>query len=373
MHSGPQRRVTLATAPIPFRTTFKHASAARKVAENVIVKIEDEDGFIGLGEGCPRQYVSGETQETALSFLSKRAPSVGATIDSLEELRGWIEDDKDIDANPSAACALELALLDLLARRAGVSVEQYLGHATVLASPEASAVYGDASPLEFLAQFAAFGWNRMRDSKLKVSGNPRRDRWRAALLARRGRLRLDANNLWPDTSSAIAALTRLAQFAWAVEEPLTARAWEGMEEIGEKTGLTIILDESCLCVGDLAAIPPRGNFAVNVRVSKHGGLIRTLAVVQAARARGLKIVVGAQVGETSLLARAGLVAVSAAGDAVIGYEGGYGVHLLQQDLCSPSLTFRRNGAFNQEVMSNLPSPGLGMDLASHTVLISTQN
>ena len=70
----PRRRITIATAPIPFRSAFRHASATRRVAENVIVRIEDDDGLVGLGEGCPRAYVTGETAATALEFLHRRAP-----------------------------------------------------------------------------------------------------------------------------------------------------------------------------------------------------------------------------------------------------------------------------------------------------------
>ena len=62
----PRRRVTIATAPIPFRTAFRHASATRRVAENVIVRIEDEHGLVGLGETF---YVRGQYRTAAAAFL----------------------------------------------------------------------------------------------------------------------------------------------------------------------------------------------------------------------------------------------------------------------------------------------------------------
>ena len=187
-----------------------------------------------------------------------------------------------------------------------------LGLDPLAASPHASAVYGDTPAPVFAMQALIFGWRGLRDAKLKLSGDPRRDRWRARLLAWRGPLRLDANNLWPDAASAISHLAPLAAFAWAVEEPVKVGDFAAMSAISRETGLTIILDESFLSARDLDALPTEGKFAVNVRVSKHGGLIRTLQAIRAARARGLKVIVGAQVGETSILARAGLVAVSAA-------------------------------------------------------------
>lgn len=364
-----RRRVTVASAPIPFRAVFKHAAASRRIAQNVIVVIEDEDGVTGLGEGCPRPYVTGETPETVRAFLHRRACAIAADIDTLADLQSWIASDREIDTNPSAACALELALLDLLARRAEVPVERLLGLEPIAHSPRASAIYGDSSAFAFAMRFAVFGWNGLRDAKLKISGDRRRDGWRARWLARRGRLRLDANNLWPDGPSAVAGLAPLADLAFAVEEPVAARDWPGMAMVGSQTGLVVILDESFLTVGDLAHMPSDGEFAVNVRVSKHGGLIRTVEAVRAAQARGVPIIVGAQVGETSILARAGLAAASAAGEAMIGYEGGYGLHLLAHDVCSPSWTFGPGGVFLRDVLSRLSRPGLGVDLAGDVHLV----
>ena len=357
----PRRRVTVTHAPIPFRTTFKHASASRRIAENVIVTIEDEDGVVGFGEGCPRHYVTGETRESAQVFLERNANSVAAEVDSVADLRTWISGNREIDANPSAVCALELALLDFLGRRAAVPIEALLGLEPVAVSPQATAVYGDSSSVAFAVQFAVFGFNRLLSSKLKLSGDRRRDGRRAGLLARRGPLRLDANNLWPDAAAAIAALAPLARSAWAVEEPVKAHDFESMAKISRETGLTIVLDESFLTTADLDAVPTDGTFAVNVRVSKLGGLIRTLNLVRDAKARGLKIVIGAQVGETSILARAGLVAVRAASEAMVGYEGGYGTHLLAHDVCEPSLTFGRRGVFSAGNLRRLSQPGLGLD------------
>ena len=78
-----------------------------------------------------------------LKFLHRRAPGLATEIDSVAELASWIANDDEIDANPSAACAIELALLDLLARRAELPVERVLGLDPLAASPHASAVYGD--------------------------------------------------------------------------------------------------------------------------------------------------------------------------------------------------------------------------------------
>ncbi|MHC4992454.1 MAG: dipeptide epimerase, partial [Planctomycetota bacterium] len=49
------------TVDIPMRMSVEHALATRSVARNIIVAAHDEDGAIGWGESCPRDYVTGES------------------------------------------------------------------------------------------------------------------------------------------------------------------------------------------------------------------------------------------------------------------------------------------------------------------------
>ena len=55
------------------------------------------------------------------------------------------------------------------------------------------------------------------------------------------------------------------------------------------------------------------------------------------------MIVGAQVGETSILARAALVAARAAGSALVGFEAAYGLRLLERDATTASLGFGFGG------------------------------
>src|SRR5262245_34128309 len=248
-------RLRHASFPIPFRGKFGHAAAMRERAENVIVLAEDEAGRIGLGEGCPRSYVTGETVPSAMAAIARWR---GQGIDRISDRGGlgaWMDRHRaDIDANPSAFSAVELALLDLLAQRAESSLEHFLGLAEGALDLRTSAVYGLGSEVKFLVQVALFSLNGMRDAKLKLSGDAKRDSRRAHLLARTGRVRLDANNLWPSADAACAGLIEAQRHAWAVEEPIAARDWQGLAHVGISTRLAIILDESVTSLADLEAL-----------------------------------------------------------------------------------------------------------------------
>ncbi len=173
---------------------------------------------------------------------------------------------------------------------------------------------GDMEPVAFAAMATRCATLGFTDFKIKLSGNLTRDA--AKVDALRGlsinglRVRADANNLWRDDSEALPFLTTLGQPFWALEEPAAARDRDALARIADACGCPVILDESVVRVGQFRALaPPVSRWIVNVRVSKMGGLLRSLDVVREARARGIPVVVGAQVGETSVLTRRGFATV----------------------------------------------------------------
>jgi hypothetical protein len=69
----------------------------------------------------------------------------------------------------------------------------------------------------------------------------------------------------------------------------------------------------------------------------------SLEMARSCRKSGLPVVVGAQVGETSILTRAALPIAQFLGAACRAQEGAYGLHLLQRDVVSHSIQFGRGG------------------------------
>ena len=56
----------LSRLAIPFRETFRHASASRSATESVWAEARTTDGVVGYGESCPRGYVTGEGWESGI-------------------------------------------------------------------------------------------------------------------------------------------------------------------------------------------------------------------------------------------------------------------------------------------------------------------
>ena len=349
---------------IPFKVAFRHASAERGETSSVWVEAASDGGLVGHGESCPRPYVTGETLETAQAFFSGHEKSLRGRVSDLESLVVWMEDHHDeLNANPAAWCAVELAILELLSVAAGVTVEALLGLPPLAGRFQYSAVLGDMGPDAFGSMAERYRQQGFTDFKIKLSGNLERDRQKVDLVRRMPGLsvRVDANNLWPTADEAVKFLQALDHPFVGVEEPIGPGRYQELARIAERLGCKVILDESFLRasqIGHLAADPDR--WLINLRVSKMGGLLRSLDVVKAARAAGIGLVVGAQVGETSLLTRAALAVAHAGRDILVGQEGAFGTLLLERDVCSPPLMFGVGGVLDVASYPSLERPGFGL-------------
>ena len=352
---------------IPFRQRFKHGSAERTHTQAVWVEVK-RDGVMGVGEGCPREYVTGESLETAERFLMAHRRTWESDFDTLDDMTMWIEqNDSVVDANPAAWCAVELAYLDLFGRERGQSVEELLDIPPVRGSFRYTAVVGDSDGETFADIVGRYQQMGFADFKLKLSGDMDRDREKLALIRKcevpENHVRVDANNLWVDPEEAVRHLTALDFAFFGIEEPVAVGQLDALREVHRRTGCRIILDESFVRAHQLELLlPDPESWILNVRVSKMGGVVRSLDVLARAGKLGLPVIVGAQVGETSLLTRAGLLAAAAAGESLVGQEGAFGTFLLERDVCEPPLMFGPGGALDADALGLASRPGLGIDI-----------
>lgn len=371
---------------IPFKQKFKHASMDRAYGDSIVVELSDsEKNSAAFGEGCPRPYVTGESLEQGLQWIEKNKQTWQNSIFDLAALKREVTQNRhEINRHPGAWCAVELAYLDLFAQNESCSVESLLGISGETTAFQYTAVLGDDVEEKFagaLKKYLQFGFT---DFKLKLSGNLERDLRKIEIFEELGdpkllRLRFDANNFWKDDlqtciSHLKALLKRSSYSVIGVEEPLNPRDVEGLWKVHSATGLKIILDESFSRLEDAAtyATQPLNTWIANLRISKCGGLLRTLECIHALEKIPIPVIVGAQVGETSLLTRAALVAVRALDKEVmlVAQEGAFGTLLLESDPAAPCLEFGAGGILNLAKYS-LEQKGLG--LTFNASVLSAEN
>ena len=333
---------------IPFRVSFEHTAARRTQGESVLVKAVGGDGAQGWGEGCPRRYVTGETMQSAMAFFAAHRRA-WMNLGTLDDLRRWINTHRPlIDRNPAAFCAVELALLNALALQSAQSVESLLSLPALSGEFRYTAVLGSRDTDTFARLLARYRRMGVTDFKVKLFGDATVDRSNLSLMRRDApaeyRLRYDANNRWHAPDDAIAFVRALGVDITAIEEPLAVNDYPGCLAVAAGLGCPVILDESCRTLHDLDMLPGTAkSWVVNIRVSKMGGLLRSLEIAAAARARGIPLIIGAHVGESALLTRAALTVANAYRDVLLAQEGAFGTWLLQHDLVDPGLQFGPGG------------------------------
>lgn len=283
---------------------FAISTGDLEVARAVIVRLELDDGTVGLGEGAPFPAVSGETVESTLAVLEGVRSILGA-LDPNDATTA-VEDDRlhaaFADA-PAARCGLEVALLDAQLRSAGRSIADWK-------PPRADHVVTDmtlpiCAPDEALPLVADIVDRGFTTLKVKVGGQSVEadvDLLHTIAGAHPDlRLLLDANCAYDlDTSRRLLALLDERDVTIdLLEQPMPRDALAEMAELQADTRVPIGLDESIRGVDDLDRIlrhPPLRS--VNVKTTKMG-LFPAVAVLDRARAGGLDCMIGCMI-ETML-------------------------------------------------------------------------
>jgi muconate cycloisomerase len=358
-------RLVAATAyalRIPFIESFSHSATERRWSDSVVVRVRDESGVEGFGEGVPRPYVTGETVETMLDHLIRDLwPRVaGRELPPAGHLAGVAaflpEASLAGTLAPNASrAALELAVLDCTLRGAGRSLGDVLPPRRPRVTYSGVITAGSVErAVQHARQMRAVG---VRHVKVKVGfdDDPVRVAAVRAALGPDVSLRLDANGAWTFTR-AVEVLDAIAPLRIAaVEQPLPRSAVGEYARLRRATPVPLMADESLVTVADAEAlIADKAVDFFNVRVSKCGGLARSLAIAALALGAGVSVQVGSQVGETAILSAAGRH-LAAALPEVAFVEGSFGTLLLTEDVSVESVRFGHRGE-----APVLTGPGLGI-------------
>ncbi len=98
------------------------SAATQTVRSGVIVRLEGEDGFYGLGEIAPLRNGKERNIATLLQSLERRL--AGIDVDEIPNALGRLDARKDVAA--AIRCGLDIAACDLMAKAASISVAEFL-------------------------------------------------------------------------------------------------------------------------------------------------------------------------------------------------------------------------------------------------------
>ena len=201
------------------------------------------------------------------------------------------------EVDPPAVAAYDVALWDLLAKRAGMPLHRMLG--LPRRGVPTSVTVGIASPEEVRERAAEFlARTGARALKVKLGSPDGLDAdkaiYEAALEAAEphaASLRVDANGGWtPDEAISMGAWLEERGCAY-IEQPLPEGRESDLPRVFAKRKLPIFLDESCRWASDVPKIADRCD-GVNLKLMKCGGITEAMSLVATARAHGLATMVG---------------------------------------------------------------------------------
>ena len=259
---------------------------------NLFVTVEI-DGVTGIGEMCPGRLTGAGTAREGREMLERL---IDSRVDGLSIHEIWRRGCQMAVA-PCAMAALDVALWDRLAKASGRPLYELLGLSR--ASVATSVTVGIERPAVIRQRVAEMlDRTGAKFLKVKLGSSAGRAADRAMFEAAREAgepfgvgLRVDANGGWT-LEEARGMLTWLADRGVEyVEQPLAEGAEDQLAELRGVGAMPIYVDESCRFSANVPGLAELVD-GVNVKLMKCGGLTEAMRIVAAARACGLKTMIG---------------------------------------------------------------------------------
>jgi L-Ala-D/L-Glu epimerase len=285
--------LTVRTERWPIAGTFAIARGARTEAVVVVAEISDRH-HTGRGECVPYARY-GETTDAVVAAIEGQRGALARGLD-----RAALQ---DVMAAGAARNALDCALWDLAAKRAGQPVHVLAGLPPP--RPLTTAFTISLGTPETMGEAAAKASARAL-LKVKLGGDGDPERIAAVRRAApQAALIVDANESWSARNLADNLAACAAAGATLVEQPLPQSADDPLAAIAHP--IPICADESAHDRTSLDRLAGKYD-AINIKLDKAGGLTEALLLAAAAERRGFALMVGCMVATSLSMAPAVLPA-----------------------------------------------------------------
>ena len=282
------------------------ALMANPQSEGWIVSIVAEDGTAGYGYassmphyGAPLDGVKATVEVFRKKLIGQDSRRISAILDEMDHL---------IHGNNQAKSGIDCALHDLKARRLGVSTCELFGGAAATEF-RALRILPIKKPSEMAANARRLHDEGVRHFKIKVHGDIEEDVACVAAVREEvgpeAHLTVDANQSY-SPKTAIQAITRMVPFRIDLaEQPVPYDDLRGLKAVADAVPVAVEADEAAGSLEQVAFIVrERIADAVNLQITKIGGLAKTLAAARLCEAAGIRYRFGAHTGPALLAAHA---------------------------------------------------------------------
>ena len=356
---------------LPFSSEFSHSLRKRYSVKNIIVQVVAEQGGInGYGEGAPRSFVTGESQESVAQSIYHfiNLDNFPWELNDISQIWNFVDGLFHGKAHNAAICALETALLDALGKHQGKNIIDYFPQDSMINK----VYYGAALPLAGKQRIIEMCRmiKKMKIKKLKLKMGKDLSQNKQILEAVRmvfGEdcdLKVDVNCVW-NYALALKHVSLINNYGIKIiEQPMRPNDPETADFVGlmQKFGVVLMADESACSLGDMEKIAEEGCYQmINVRLSKCGGFRNSLKIIDYLRRNQISFQIGCHMGESGILSAAGRILCLLCSDAVY-CDGSYDEFMLKENVTIQDVSFGLGGE-----AAPLNDPGLGIEVSGNNL------
>ena len=279
----------------PFRISYE----SRDEQEALVIQLGDTNKHgnrvTGLGESTANNYY-----QVSVERMQNEVESVREIIEeySLSDTplavgepgtseHFWQQLQPHFQQSPFTLCALDIAAHDLYGKKIGNPLYQLWG-LNPSDAPTTNYTIGIDSTEVMVRKLKAKPWPIY---KIKLGTPEDLAIVRELRKYTNALFRVDANCAWgvEETIKNAPELKKLGvEF---IEQPLKANNWDGMREVFQHSVLPVMADESCIAESDVAKCA--GLFhGINIKLTKCGGITPARRMIQEARQRNMKVMIG---------------------------------------------------------------------------------
>lgn len=261
-------------------------------SENLFIRYE-KDGIIGWGEAAPGETEGAGTPEEVQKEL-ERFVATGIEGESIQDLYNR---SKELKIPPCAYAAIDIALWDWTAKKAGLPLNQILGFPRPYTPTSVTIGINKPDVIKKRIPLLLDG-TTVKSLKIKL-GSPEglsadKIMYEQVVESTKDynvKIRVDANGGW-NVKDAKYMMQWLAERGVDyIEQPLKEGEENELEKIYNDRPLPIYLDESCRFSEN---IPKFASYVdgVNMKLMKCGGITEALRIISTAKTYGLKTMIG---------------------------------------------------------------------------------
>lgn len=287
------------TIPIrlPTRRAHQWASLTTPIGVYVIVKVETEEGIVGLGEapvlkdwGGDHMKYYGETPQTTVHVINDILAPVLVGKEPLEIEAIHFQMDRAVKGYPYAKAAIDMALYDIAGKALKLPAYQLLGGCYRRRVPIAHSL-GLMEIEKAVEEALQVKKEGIKTIKLKGGVEPKRDIELVKQIRKAVgpdlHIVVDANQGYPTPKAAVEIIKAMEEYGILyMEQPV--EGIDAMAEVARRVDTPIMADESAWTPQDvLEIIRKKAADIISIYTTKPGGLFKAKKVAAVAEAGGL--------------------------------------------------------------------------------------